>query len=183
MEKYSKGEIAQIIIVSLAVVGGTFILAAAPGFAHIFKLFDAKTGRDKGRVKQSLNYLEKNNTIRIYDRVGRKVITLTNKGKQKVQQKKFDELKLTTQKKWDKIWRIVIFDIPENKRHVRLAVSFKLKQIGFYPLQKSVFIYPHECKKEIDFVRNFLDVKKCVRYILAHDIEDNHHLKEHFKIS
>src|SRR3989344_4593151 len=54
--------------------------------------------------------------------------------------------------RWDKLWRLVIFDIPEEERTGRMALAAKLKELGFYPLQKSVFIHPYECKDEIDFI-------------------------------
>ncbi len=42
--------------------------------------------------------------------------------------------------KWDGKWRIVIFDIPEQKRIVRNLFRRNLKKWGFKHLQKSVWI-------------------------------------------
>ncbi|MBI2595259.1 hypothetical protein HYW46_00810 [Candidatus Daviesbacteria bacterium] len=41
---------------------------------------------------------------------------------------------------WDEKWRIVIFDIPEQKRIIRNLFRRNLKKWGFKPLQKSVWI-------------------------------------------
>lgn len=41
---------------------------------------------------------------------------------------------------WDKKWRIVIFDIPEEKRIIRNLFRRNLKKWGFKHLQKSVWI-------------------------------------------
>ena len=49
------------------------------------------------------------------------------------------------EKSWDGKWRIVIFDIPENKRVIRNLFRRNLKKWGFKPLQKSVWV----CKKDI----------------------------------
>lgn len=57
---------------------------------------------------------------------------------------------------WDRKWRIVIFDIPEDKRYIRDRLRIKLKELGFGMIQKSVWIsaYPFE-----DDVRDFLEAK------------------------
>ncbi|MBI2019711.1 hypothetical protein HYS95_03550 [Candidatus Daviesbacteria bacterium] len=41
---------------------------------------------------------------------------------------------------WDKKWRIVVFDIPEQKRLIRNLLRRNLKKWGFKPLQKSVWV-------------------------------------------
>ena len=51
--------------------------------------------------------------------------------------------------KWDKKWRLVIFDIPKELHAQRVRFSEKLKTMGFFTLQKSVFIYPYDCYAEI----------------------------------
>jgi phenylacetic acid degradation operon negative regulatory protein len=47
-------------------------------------------------------------------------------------------------KKWDKKWYVLIFDIPEKKRSYRDNLTKILKNIGFYQLQKSVWIFPYD---------------------------------------
>ena len=84
-------------------------------------------------------------------------LVLTENGKEKTLIYNLDSIKLQQQDKWDGLWRIVIFDVPERFKKGRNALSSKLKQLGLYPLQKSVFIYPYECKDEIDFIVEFLD--------------------------
>ncbi len=44
---------------------------------------------------------------------------------------------------WDCIWRLVIFDIPEVDRRLRLQLRRNLLSSGFGCLQKSVWISPH----------------------------------------
>ena len=43
-------------------------------------------------------------------------------------------------KQWDKKWRIVIYDIPEDKRGVRDLFRRRLKEWGFKLWQKSTWI-------------------------------------------
>jgi len=50
--------------------------------------------------------------------------------------------------------------------------------MGFYQLQKSVFIYPFECSNEINFVIEFFNLRPFVRQILAERIDNELHLKK-----
>lgn len=61
------------------------------------------------------------------------IIKLTQAGKDLLGDE-FDE------KEWDGKWRIVIFDIPEQKRIIRNLFRRNLKKWGFKHLQKSVWI-------------------------------------------
>lgn len=67
---------------------------------------------------------------------------LTIKGKKKVQE--LYVRKKIESKKWDKKWRILVFDIPEEKRKFRENLRRTLKELGFYKLQKSVWVCPYD---------------------------------------
>lgn len=57
-------------------------------------------------------------------------------------------------KKWDKKWRLVIFDIEEKQRKARDILRAKLKELGFGKWQRSVYISPHDFAQDI---REFLE--------------------------
>ena len=46
-------------------------------------------------------------------------------------------------KRWDRRWRVLVFDIAEEKREVRDRLRAKLKELGFGMIQKSVWLSPH----------------------------------------
>jgi len=72
--------------------------------------------------------------------------------------------------KWDKKWRIVIFDIPEELHKNRNQLRAKLKNLGFYMLQKSVFVIPYTCEKELGYVCQNLKIVDYVDVILAESV-------------
>lgn len=51
-------------------------------------------------------------------------------------------------KKWDRKWRIVTFDIEEVNSNLRKKFRGKLKELGFGMLQESVFISPNDIAKD-----------------------------------
>ncbi len=63
-------------------------------------------------------------------------------------------------KKWDYLWRLVIFDIPERSRYLRDALRYELIQLGFFMLQESVYVMPFDCVKEVDEISKLLHIRR-----------------------
>ncbi len=135
---------------------------------------------DHIRFSQNIYRLKTQKLIRIYKEGKEKYLELTPKGLEKLKKITIDELKITPPKKWDKKWRIVIFDIPDDKKVARNILREKLENLGFLPLQESVFIYPFESKKEIDYISDNYYVRPYVKYILADIFEGDEDLVEEF---
>ena len=83
-------------------------------------------------------------------------------------------MKINIPPKWDGFWRIVIFDVPEKLRKRETYSGKKIKTLAFFPLQKSVFVYPFDCRRdEINGVREFFFGvgKSFTQYIVAKEID------------
>lgn len=109
-------------------------------------------------------------------------MTLVENGKKQILRYNLEEMKIKRPAKWDKLWRVVIFDVPESFRQGRDALALKLKQLGFYPLQKSVFIHPYECKKEVYFIVEIFDLRPYVRFMTVKETDIDLDLKYRFKL-
>ncbi|TSC52380.1 MAG: hypothetical protein LiPW39_579 [Parcubacteria group bacterium LiPW_39] len=109
-------------------------------------------------------------------------LVLNEKGKKLALRYNLDNIKINKPERWDNLWRIVSFDIPEYYKKGRDALSSKLKQLGFYPMQKSVFILPYDCKKEIDFITEIFGLRPFVRLIIAKETDIDLDLKNKFKL-
>jgi len=107
---------------------------------------------------------------------------LTKKGEQKVLKYKIDELKITEPKRWDKKWRLVIFDIPNSKKPAREVFRELLKRLGFVQLQKSVFLQPFPCEDEIEFLRLNFGISKFVQTIIISKLENEEFYKQKFNL-
>lgn len=86
----------------------------------------------KTKLSKALNRL-KNNGLIYTDKIDGKLIYKLIKPTNEIF---IDD----SQKEWDGIWRVVIFDIPEQKRVLRNLFRRNLKKWGFQPLQKSVWV-------------------------------------------
>ena len=65
--------------------------------------------------------------------------------------------------KWDKKWRIVIFDIPEIRKTAREYLRFFLKEAGFKMLQNSNWICPYG---DFDEIQNFIKEQNIEKYVI-----------------
>ncbi|MBI4059665.1 CRISPR-associated endonuclease Cas2 [Candidatus Giovannonibacteria bacterium] len=99
-------------------------------------------------------------------------VLLTQPGRARALRYQFQNLELQKPKRWDKKWRLVLFDIPEAKKKIRDALRRKLKDLGFHEFQKSVFVCPYPCRDEINFVINFFDIADHVWYLETRLVPD-----------
>jgi len=110
------------------------------------------------------------------------LVKLTHKAKHRQQKAKLKTLKLSTQRVWDKKWRFYIFDIPEKMRTQRNLLREKLKKLGLFNIQRSVFAYPFACREELDFVSRHYKINQYATYIESSFSDLDRELRAHFKL-
>ena len=103
---------------------------------------------------------------------------LTPKGRFKFL--KYLHLEKIKKMKWDGYWRVIIFDIPETLKKWREFIRPKLKELGFHPLQESVYITPYPVTKDLDDFLEEWNMRKYFRYLSVNEIDDEDELKEIF---
>lgn len=173
--------ISKLILKILFSVSISVALISLPKLAQVTELF--KTDKKyRNKFNREIYRLKKYGYIKTYKKEGEVVLDITKKGIKLVKKYNFKDIKLRKEHKWDKNWRMVLFDIPENKKSARTSLKRKLEQLGFLRYQKSVFIYPYSCKDEIDFISSYFDVEDFVNYIIVKRISDDKKFKEYFNI-
>ena len=85
-------------------------------------------------------------------------------------------------RRWDGKWRIIIFDIPHSRASIRTPLRRTLIMVGFYCLQRSVWVYPYDCEEAIALIKSELRIGNDILYIIADAIENDKHLKTHFDL-
>jgi CRISPR-associated endonuclease Cas2 len=107
---------------------------------------------------------------------------LTEEGRMQAKKLKFlgNSISFKKPQKWDKKWRIVIFDIPEKERLFRAILREHLYNLKFFKLQQSVFVSPHPFEKPILELVALYSVQPYVRVITANKIDNELKLKKHF---
>lgn len=143
------------------------------------QLNEQKKHRFKSQVTRSLKQLEKAGVIQVKIKSGEPYIRpIINKDV--LSKIEVDNVVLRRSPKWDGVWHMVIFDIPEKFGKARRALSYRTEKTGALRLQDSVFVYPFPWRKEIETISEIYKVHPYVRYIEATSIDGSDQLKKHF---
>ncbi|MBI2451357.1 MAG: hypothetical protein HYV52_03465 [Parcubacteria group bacterium] len=134
-------------------------------------------------LQRAIRSLYKNRLItEKYNRDGTITLALSDAGRKRALIFNLNEMSIKKPKTWDKKWRIILFDIPENRKKIREALRFHLQRLGFRQLQKSVFVYPYPCDDEVDFLIEFYQIKSFVRKMFAVSIDNELYFKQKFSL-
>lgn len=186
-KKETVKDITKFILLTIAVSGVVVLAVTSPGLGYVLKeiskqKFKKYRNYKDYQIRSALKRLENRELITVKDSPnGETRIELLEKGHKRILNYKIEELKLM-QKKWDGYWRVIVFDIPEKKRTARDFLRLKLKELGFYTLQKSVLITPWECRDIVDFVKHFYGVGDDVKILKVQCFDGEERVKNYFKI-
>lgn len=175
-------ELTKEILKGLALGGLVVASFALPNLPQMFSFLGINDSRERFRANRAVSNLVKNKLIKITDKGGHQTMEITEEGRKRVLLYKFEEMFIERPKKWDGMWRVVMFDIPEQHKKGRDALTRKLRELEFYPLQKSVFVFPFKCKDELDFVCEIFGIRKFVYYFAAKSIDAENLLKNHYNL-
>ncbi|HEY4496229.1 MAG TPA: CRISPR-associated endonuclease Cas2 [Candidatus Paceibacterota bacterium] len=185
LEKDSKrrtrnNNIQKIILQTVATAGFLSVALLAPNALQAFKQIGLlPKPRQKYIFNLSRNRLVKAGLLTYED----KFIRLTTKGEAKLRQLELYNYKLKKPKRWDKKWRVLIFDVPEKNRSIRDKVRNTIITIGFMRLQKSVWVYPYDCEDFVNLIKADFKIGKDLLYLIVDSIENDKEIRNHFQLS
>ncbi|TSC54312.1 MAG: phenylacetic acid degradation operon negative regulatory protein, partial [Microgenomates group bacterium LiPW_16] len=104
-------------------------------------------------------------------------------GKRRILKYAISELKIKRPKKWDQKWRVVVYDISNSQKQLQVLIRETLKNLGFFPMQESVYINPFPCFDEIEFLREYYGLGSQIQYLLVEKIENDEVYKTYFKLT
>ncbi|MDP2926881.1 MAG: hypothetical protein Q8N65_01965 [bacterium] len=182
--KKPKSEIVKDILYWLMIAGTVYIAAGSPRFVPgLIRAHRKLKKYPRKKIYDTFYHLRRRGLIESRIEGKQIYINLTEEGKKKAGYFQINDLKIKRPKIWDKKWRLVIFDISELKKTHREAFRGKLKEMGFYLLQKSVWAYPFDCEAEIELLRDFFSLKENdLRLIVAEKIGHDGEIKSRFKV-
>ena len=170
-------------LLSLGVVL-TSALILAPGLGEALRYYSKSRWKQYNRsyLRKNLSRLLDRELVSIKEVNGKSRIVLTEKGEQKALEFSLDDIKIE-KRSLDGKWRVVVFDIPNKKKREREMFRQKLRQLGFFPLQESVFLFPYKCEDQIDFLRETLSIRDYVRLMRVERLENEDYYKSKFDLS
>ncbi len=164
------------ILSSLATAGILSIAILAPNTLQLLGKRVTKGGRYN--VKSAIRTLSEKGFVHFDTKTGR--VSLTSSGQRYLEMAERRTPISPSAKRWDKKWRIVIFDIPEARARLRRHLAVTLRNIGLYRLQDSVWVFPHDTEELITLLKVDFRLGKEVIYIIADKIESDGAMRRHF---
>ncbi len=172
----------QVALIGAVAVGVVVMVGAtAPNAARLLKYLPGykKGARFNYQYKSALSKLAAQGLIVFIEDGGRKFARLTEQGKRSLA---FEQARVQAGRKrrWDRRWRVVIFDIPERRKKSRARLRAFMQQCGFVRLQDSVWVYPYDCEDLMALAKTEFHIGADALYMIVEQIERDKHLREHF---
>ncbi|OGZ10481.1 MAG: CRISPR-associated endonuclease Cas2 [Candidatus Lloydbacteria bacterium RIFCSPHIGHO2_02_FULL_50_13] len=172
-------KIQKVVLQSVAVAGVLSVALLAPNALQILKLFGVSKKRN---FTQAINTSRRRLVAAGLLRYEDGFLRITEKGERKLREIERRNYQLPQPKRWDKKWRVLIFDIPERRKSVRDKVRLTLTAIGFKRLQNSVWVYPYDCEDLITLLKADFKIGRDLLYLIVDSIENDAILRDWFDI-
>lgn len=157
-----------------AILVGAIVLPGLP-LALGLLLKNNKYGRQN--VQKSIKRLENKNLIYLS---GEK-IKLTQKGRDIIKRMQAEDITIE-KTKWDGIWRLVAYDVPERRKKERDYFRMRLIGLGFLEVQKSLYVIPYECLQEIAVFGQSLGLAPYILYMNTSSLPRQDKYKKRFSL-
>ncbi len=105
-------------------------------------------------ISRALKNLVNENCAEIYKSEKQNYAKITAKGKNKLNSLLLENRTTLVNTSWDGFWRIILLDLPENRKGERESLRYLLKKAGFVCLKNSAWISP------FPFEHLFTNIKK-----------------------
>jgi DNA-binding transcriptional regulator PaaX len=182
VNKYCYKATKQLIIDLMKAGGSESILLGRPsGSMFTLKPFmDDENNFDREKFRRTLRHAKDYGYIGVKEKNGEITLTLSEAGHEKALKYSLKDMHIETPPFWDKKWRLVLFDIPQDKKLARNVFKNKLNDMGFALIQKGAYVHPYPCHNEIEFIRSLYEIKPYVKLLVVDKIEDEEDLRKRF---
>jgi|SRR3989344_466122 len=170
------------ILASVQITNMLAITVVAPNIVGLLGKMGLLPRDGRYAIKRSLGRLLDSGHIKHESKDGKRYFVLTDKGQASLLRLQAKHFQLPKPKRWDKKFRILIFDVQEKRRYKRDRFRMMLRQLGFKNLQKSAWVYPYDCEDAIQILKTDLGVGKDVIYLVTGDIENKEKIAKMFDL-
>ena len=143
----------------------------AHGARQAFRRFDELQEMTNRQLQDTFRHAVRGKYIVINGKGEHRRLVLTHKGKRLLNQKALENLYPPRLHTWDKKWRLVLFDIPEEFKKGRDGFASGLKRMGFVQIQKSCLGFPFPCLDEVEILADFHEVRPFVTFLVEEGVE------------
>lgn len=176
-------------VLTLLGAGSLLVVALTmPAAVKIAKdILDERSNKEWKKYNQwylarALQRLRKQKMIKFETEGEKTLVELTGLGRKKILRYSLEQLEIKRPRFWDRRWRLVIYDVPNQKRRAAEQLNRTLNRLEMYRLQKSVFLYPFPCEEEVEFLREYLEIGDNVWLLTVSSFENDKAFRDYFGI-
>lgn len=135
------------------------------------------------KIRKAFYYLKSKGYIKLIPQSDDFLMKVTQKGRKFEKRMRFAGLKVNIPNKWDGEWWVVVADIPTPYKSRADMFREKLKEMKFFGLQRTVWLYPFDPREAIDFASAYLNIDRfvTVMHVKKLDPDDEKVVKKFFK--
>lgn len=179
--------IQSIVLRTLFATGGIGVALLAPNALQLFKELDEGKARRKRlytRILQARERLERNGLVRVTGSGPTTRVALTSRGMALIERIVANDYTIPEPVRWDGKWRVIVFDVREQRRRVRNALRRMLQGAGCIRLQDSVWVHPYPCDDFVELVRaNLKSGVGELLFFITEPFAGDTWLRRHFNLS
>ncbi|MBI4088077.1 CRISPR-associated endonuclease Cas2 [Candidatus Kaiserbacteria bacterium] len=180
-----KGYLQQAVLSSIAIGGILALAMVAPNSLRLLDGLGSRKRRYAEQARSAVGRLAAKGHVKFVNVNGRKYVRITKAGR-----KALDEADRQAQlhtkprkpRRWDKRWRLLVFDIPESRKITRNRLRKLVRSLGFLRLQDSVWVYPYDCEELVILIKADLRIGKDVLYAIVEKIENDAWIRRQFRL-
>ena len=173
----------KVLLAAAFITGGIAIAVMAPNLLGALGRLNKNLSRARKRSLSKTFYnMQNNGLIKKGRRANQVFFTITSKGRSVFIKRYLKEIKIAKQPKWDRVWRIVLFDIPVDKNSERDILRDRLKHMGFFQFQKSAFITPFPCQMELEAMTEYYGLTEYVTFLETQKISGEEKCRRYFNL-
>ena len=183
-KRKQKENIEEIILSLVSIAGLLTFAVVAPNAVQILDKLGVlkKLSSRKSSVTRTRSRLIQEGLVTIEVTNKGKFLRITEKGKKRLDHWRLSKYKFHIPKKWDKKYRVVIFDVKEGRKSTRDKIRRTLQNVGFYRLQDSVWVLPYDCEDFVALLKADSKIGKDVQYMIVDSIENDRALRDFFAL-
>ena len=132
----------------------------------------AKATAGKYAITRSLKGLQESGLIEQVSSSQNDYARLTKEGKKKMHSLKLDNENTLVNTSWDGFWRIILLDLPENRKAERESLRYLLKKAGFVCLKNSAWISPLPYEHLFQNIKKDLGLKTEIMIIVTAFVDE-----------
>ena len=146
------------------------LLAEKPAIS-IDSLKNKKDTKTSYAIARSVKNLVESGLAEIHNSENQKFLKITKKGRNKLNCIKLEGDEALVTGTWDGFWRIIILDIPEERKSEREALRYLLKKANFTCIKNTVWISPFPYEHLFTNIKRDLNLETELMIIVTNKLD------------